>query len=181
MKILRELELSGCYEIELFRHTDERGVFVKPWSIRDFEKVEFNFKAREIFWSTSKRGSIRGMHFQSPPHAHQKIVSCQQGSVCDVLLDLRGNSPTYGQAASLELSEQRGNAAYIPIGIAHGFQGLTAKSQVLYITSYEHHPESDLGIHHESFSFEWPLKSFRFLKETKNTHPYLSSTLHSRL
>ena len=115
MKILRELELSGCYEIELFQHTDERGVFVKPWNTRDFEKVGFDFKVREIFWSTSKRGSIRGMHFQSPPHAHQKIVSCQQGSVCDVLLDLRGNSPTYGQAACLELSEQRGNAAYIHI------------------------------------------------------------------
>ena len=172
MKILRELELSGCYEIELFRHTDERGVFVKSWHTKELQALGLFFEVREIFWSTSSIGNIRGMHFQVPPYEHSKIVSCQKGLILDVLLDLRRCSATYGFATSLELSGEKGNAAFIPPGIAHGFQSLSEQCQVLYMTSLEHHPNSDKGILWNSFNFSWPLPPTEISYRDHN-HPTL--------
>jgi dTDP-4-dehydrorhamnose 3,5-epimerase len=158
MKLLRELHLAGVVELHLFRHQDERGVFVKPWHLSSLETLGIAFEVRECFWSVSQRGNIRGMHFQSPPNGQCKLVICQKGKILDVLLDLRPHSPTYGQNTALELTAEQANAVYLPVGIAHGFQCLSKQCQVLYFTNHEHVPERDHGFLWNSFGFDWPLK-----------------------
>ena len=159
MIIVRELELEGVFELSLFRHHDERGTFVKSWHLPSLSQYGISFEVQESFWSVSGKGDIRGMHFQVPPHESKKIVCCQQGKVHDVLLDLRDGSETFGESVSLELSENEANAVYIPEGVAHGFQGLENENQLLYYTSYEYTPESDLGVLWNSFEHCWPLSA----------------------
>jgi len=173
MKKVRQLALAGCWELDLFQYLDDRGVFVKPWDKSFLDESGLSFEMRECFWSISPRGSIRGMHFQQPPHAHRKVVQCQHGKTLDVLLDLRSTSGTFGQSMSLELSYELANAIYIPEGIAHGFQCLSESSQVLYFTSLEHVPQSDCGIHWNSFGFDWPLPCTQISKRDQQ-HPSLS-------
>jgi len=172
MKPIRELEISGCWELQQFRYADERGVFAKAYHTSDLQKHELSFEVREVFWSMSGKGNIRGMHFQIPPHHHHKLVSCQQGKILDVLLDLRKNSTSYGVATSLELDARQGNAVYIPPGVAHGFQSLESESLVLYLTSREHYPESDKGVLWNSFNFSWPLTPTQISGRDQN-HPTL--------
>ena len=85
MKPIRELEISGCWELQQFRFADERGVFAKAYHTSDLQKHELSFEVREVFWSMSGKGNIRGMHFQIPPHHHHKLVSCQQGKILDAI------------------------------------------------------------------------------------------------
>lgn len=157
MEILRELKLKGVFEISLFRHEDDRGIFVKPWNFSTLNQYGISFEIKEVYWSVSAKGNIRGMHFQIPPHSNEKIISCQNGKVIDVLLDLRRGETTYGHYTNIELSEIKSNALFIPKGIAHGFQSLAHKSQLLYFSSYEYVPESDCGIRWNSFGYKWPL------------------------
>lgn len=157
MIIKRELKIDGVFELSLFSHRDDRGIFVKPWHLPSLGKYGIEFEIREVFWSVSGKGDVRGMHFQVPPHENRKVISCQQGIVHDVLLDLRKCSATFGKSVSLDLVGSNANAVYIPEGVAHGFQSLEDNSQLLYLTSLEYTPESDLGILWDSFKHCWPL------------------------
>jgi dTDP-4-dehydrorhamnose 3,5-epimerase len=177
VKIIRELELEGVFELSLYRHNDKRGTFVKSWHLPSLSQYGIAFEILESFWSVSGKGDIRGMHFQIPPHANRKIVSCQQGKVRDVLLDLRNGSATFGESVSLEISENSANAVYIPEGVAHGFQGLENENQLLYYTSYEYSPESDLGVLWNSFGYEWPFPVAEVSQRDRN-HP-LFDEFHS--
>ncbi|WP_114639661.1 dTDP-4-dehydrorhamnose 3,5-epimerase family protein [Polynucleobacter necessarius] len=152
-----ELELlSGCYLIKCDAFEDLRGTFVKTYHENLYRKLGISFTMREEYYSASKKDVIRGMHFQSPPFDHEKIVSCIRGSVLDVLLDLRqGNS--YGATASVRLSGEGHYFIYIPKGIAHGFLSLESDSLMIYKTSTIHMPDSDLGIRWNSFDFNWGL------------------------
>lgn len=115
----------------------------------------FNFLRRKCIFFISDKHVVRGMHFQRPPHAHDKIVTCTRGSVLDVLLDLRGNEPTFGQAWSINLSAGNRKVLFIPAGIAHGFLALEANTLMLYQCSTEQFPESEGGIAWDSFGFDW--------------------------
>jgi dTDP-4-dehydrorhamnose 3,5-epimerase len=97
------------------------------------------------------------MHFQVPPHAHQKIVYCITGKVLDVILDLRTASPTFGQSAVFELSAENRHVLYLPVGIAHGFLSLEDDSCLVYKTDAVHSADCDRGIRWDSFGFEWPV------------------------
>ena len=111
---------------------------------------------REEFFSTSAKDVLRGMHFQIPPHAHQKLIYCVNGKVLDVLLDLRQCSPTYGRSISLELSAANRHVLYIPVGFAHGFLSMEDQSCLVYKTDAVHAPLHDAGIRWDSFGFAWP-------------------------
>jgi dTDP-4-dehydrorhamnose 3,5-epimerase/CDP-3, 6-dideoxy-D-glycero-D-glycero-4-hexulose-5-epimerase len=119
-----------------------------------YAALGLNLEIREEFYSISQKNVLRGMHFQLPPHAHDKLVYCTRGAVLDVLLDLR-RGEGYGLVASAQLSGQNGQLIFIPKGIAHGFVALTDESLMLYKTSTEHVPESDCGIRWDSFGFGW--------------------------
>lgn len=153
MKILREL-LPQAYLLQPFLHKDIRGDFIKTYHDHDFHQLGIEFVPREVFLSISKINVLRGMHFQSPPHDHHKLVCCAKGKVLDVLLDLR-LGVNYGAVASVELSEDNNYALFIPPGVAHGFLSLVDNSMMLYKTSVVHNPESDKGIKWDSFNFDW--------------------------
>ena len=156
MELINE-PLPGVKILRPFVFEDARGNFVKPFHEGQLAAHGISIQVREEFFSISAAGVLRGMHFQIPPHAHQKLVYCITGRVLDVLLDLRKNSPTFGQAASFELSAANRHIVHIPVGFAHGFLSLEDNSCLVYKTDAVHAPESDRGILWNSFGFEWPM------------------------
>jgi dTDP-4-dehydrorhamnose 3,5-epimerase/CDP-3, 6-dideoxy-D-glycero-D-glycero-4-hexulose-5-epimerase len=156
MRLEREL-LSGCYLIGCDSFEDLRGTFVKTYHENSYRELGITFTMREEYRSVSKKDVIRGMHFQSPPFEHEKIISCFQGGILDVLLDLR-KGDGYGRIASVELCGGDGRLIYIPKGIAHGFLSLESNSLMLYKTSNIHMPEHDCGVRWDSFGFDWGIE-----------------------
>ncbi len=139
--------------------TDERGSFAKSFHDDWFRERGIDFQMREEFFSRSRRDVIRGMHFQTPPHDHGKVVVCLQGAILDVLVDLRRDSGSYGQSWSIELSESNRAVLYVPSGVAHGFLAKTDDALVHYKTSSVHAAAHDSGIRWNSFGFNWPVAS----------------------
>jgi len=155
---LVKTNIEGCYEILPFDLKDHRGRFVKPYHRDDFREAGLDFTISEEFYSVSNKGVLRGLHFQLPPKDTIKGVTCLSGSIFDVVVDLRKNSPTYGHHFSIELSEDKGNMLYIPKGLAHGFCALSTEALVLYMCSEVYSPKHDTGIHWDSAGIRWPVK-----------------------
>lgn len=151
--------IPGCYEIKPKVHKDYRGRLVKIFHRVEYEKFGLATEFAEEFYSTSKNGVIRGLHFQNPPMDHVKMVYCVQGQVFDVLLDLRIGSPTYGKTASFKLSADKGNFVYIPTGVAHGFCATSESATLVYKVGTVHSPQHDSGILWNSVDVDWPTKS----------------------
>jgi dTDP-4-dehydrorhamnose 3,5-epimerase len=157
MKIINE-PLQGVKILNPFVFEDARGSFVKPFHEDQLLAHGIAMRVREEFYTTSAQNVLRGMHFQMPPHAHQKIIYCIRGRVMDVLLDLRHSSPTFGKSVSLELSADNHHVLYIPIGFAHGFLSLEDHSCLVYKTDAVHAPQHDVGILWNSFGYRWPVQ-----------------------
>lgn len=153
MKTATEL-LPGVLHIPLALFEDHRGSFVKTHLDSALRALGVAFTLREEFYSVSGAGVVRGMHFQRPPHDHDKIVYCPQGRALDVLLDLR-RGPGYGLAASVTLTPASPSILFVPKGVAHGFKALVAGTMMVYKTSTEHVPPHDAGIRFDSFGFDW--------------------------
>jgi dTDP-4-dehydrorhamnose 3,5-epimerase len=151
----KPLPLTGAFVITLPSFEDNRGNFTKAFQHSFYESQGFNFSLKESYFSSSKKDVIRGMHFQTPPHHHSKIVYCPYGSILDVIIDLRKESLTYGQYFATELSADNHLAYYIPEGFAHGFKALTENAMTYYLVSSEHNKEHDTGIRYDSFGFDW--------------------------
>ncbi len=152
-----ELPLKGLYLIKAFSASDDRGLFVKNFHKKLYEEFLIgDFNLRELFYSESKKDVLRGMHFQIPPKDHSKIVFVMQGSLLDVVVDIRKNSPTYGKYHCQKLDYQKNEALLIPSGFAHGFLSLEDKTKMIYLVSSEHSQEHDYGIKWDSFDFSWP-------------------------
>lgn len=150
---------------------DSRGSFTKSFEATEFKKNGLSDKFSEEYYSFSRSGVLRGMHFQLPPFEHEKVIYCTLGRVLDVVLDLRLNSATFKQTFSVELSAKGGETLYIPKGCAHGFWALE-DSILVYKVGTPYSPEHDTGIHWDSFGFNWPGKQ-----------PILSNrdSMHTRL
>lgn len=149
--------LHGCEGGSLFWHSDARGDFSKFIDDRFFQRHPQN-AVKEVFFNRSKRGVIRGFHLQWPPAGHAKLVACLSGSFCDVLLDLREDSPTYKDFAMQVLSP--GKYVYMPNGVAHAFQALDDMSVMLYATTSDHNPELDGGVNPLTCGVPWPIVDF---------------------
>ncbi|MDD3716680.1 MAG: dTDP-4-dehydrorhamnose 3,5-epimerase family protein [Candidatus Marinimicrobia bacterium] len=166
MKVLKKIFDAALY-LEIPRFEDLRGSFTKLYGQKIFRNLGIDTELREVYYSVSARNVIRGMHFQEPPAHHGKLVTVACGSVRDVILDLRKNSPTYGKTADILLSGKKAEAFYIPPGFAHGFLSLEDNTLMQYLVSSEHCPEHDKGIRWDSIPFDWgvakPLLSERDL------------------
>jgi dTDP-4-dehydrorhamnose 3,5-epimerase len=141
-------------------HADERGVFMKTFSRREFARRGLNEVWPECnLSSTRERGSIRGMHYQASPHQAVKLVRCSAGVVYDVVVDLRRHSPTYCRWWGVELSPENNWALYVPVGVAHGFQCMTDDCRVFYQMSEPYYPDLARGVrwNDPAVSIEWPL------------------------
>lgn len=162
---LAATSLPGLHRLVPSIHRDERGEFVKMYHRSNFADLGINFNVAEEFFSTSRKGVVRGMHLQLPPAAHTKVVFCLEGSVQDVVVDLRRSSPTFGRAYAVELNDRNRHALFIPPGFAHGFLTLSNVAVMYYLSDAEHAPASDAGIHWNSFGFSWnvsaPILSLR--------------------
>lgn len=149
------IPLAGAFVIDMPAFYDDRGGFVKTFHETTLAEQGILFELKESYFSVSKKDVIRGMHFQTPPHQHAKIVFCPQGAILDVVIDLRAASPTYGQYYTQELSAENHKAYYIPEGFAHGFKSLTDDAITYYLVSSEYSKEHDTGILYNSFGFDW--------------------------
>lgn len=151
--------IPGCYEIQPRIFDDARGRFVKVFQRNAFSEHGLEVDFAEEYYSVSRQGVIRGMHFQNPPMDHVKIVYCVQGEVFDVVVDLRLGSPSYGKAVTLNLSADKGNYVYIPKGLAHGFCATSESATLVYKVATEYSPEHDSGILWSSIGISWPSKN----------------------
>ncbi|HYR93991.1 MAG TPA: dTDP-4-dehydrorhamnose 3,5-epimerase [Methylomirabilota bacterium] len=139
--------LAGAFVIEQERRVDERGFFARTWCAEEFE--EHNLEPRLAQCSVSfnhHRGTLRGLHYQAPPFAETKVVSCTRGAVFDVAVDLRPDSPTFRKWTGRELTEDNGRALYVPRGFAHGFLTLADATEVAYQISAPYSPQAARGI-----------------------------------
>jgi len=151
--------LPGCLLLQPRVLQDDRGSFVKPFTAQDFGALGLATQFAEQYYSHSRRGVVRGMHFQRPPAQHAKLVYCVHGAVFDVVLDLRAGSPAYGQAASFTLSAEEGNALYIPAGMAHGFCATSELATLVYNVTSAYAPEHDSGVRWDSIGVDWPVQA----------------------
>ena len=147
--------IEGVFIINNFNVHDERGLFVKTFNKKGFQLNGINFEVKESYYSISKKDVIRGMHFQLPPHDHEKLVYVPKGSVLDVVLDLRKMSKTYKQHISVNLSSSNKKSIFIPKGCAHGFKSLEDNTITNYCVSTEYNSSADAGIRFNSFGFNW--------------------------
>lgn len=157
--IFTPLALGGAMLVDLERYEDPRGFFARAWCAREFQDAGLNPELVQASISHNRRrGTLRGMHFQLPPHEEDKLVRCIQGAIWDVIIDLRPDSPTYLQHGGIELNAARGRALYVPKGFAHGFQTLLDDTQVFYQMSEFYAPEAARGIcwNDPRFAIEWP-------------------------
>jgi dTDP-4-dehydrorhamnose 3,5-epimerase len=142
------------------KFTDERGWFVESWSQRVWE----SFGVHDVYVQDNHSLSrpvytLRGLHFQTPPHAQAKLVRCVRGRLLDVCVDLRQHSPTYGKWLSAELSAENGRQLHIPAGFAHGFLTLEADTELVYKVSDYYARECDSGLiwNDNDLGIHWPL------------------------
>lgn len=150
-------KIAGCTLLTPFSSDDLRGCFVKTFHLPTFESLGLPTLFREEYYSISKKNVLRGIHFQTPPNAHDKIVICQSGRVIDVVVDLRVGSRTFGQFERFELSGETPQLVYIQAGLGHGFYSLADHSMLAYKVTTEYFPESDAGVHWSSFAGAFPV------------------------
>jgi dTDP-4-dehydrorhamnose 3,5-epimerase len=152
--------LEGAFVVEMNPLTDERGFFARYWCRKEFEEagLDVNIEQSSVSFN-SKRGTLRGMHYQMAPHEEVKLVRCTRGSIWDVILDLRPDSRTFRQWFGAELTRDNLKLMYVPAGFAHGFQTLMDDTDVLYQISEPYHPELARGVrwNDPAFQIAWPV------------------------
>ncbi len=171
--------LKGLYRIDRKPIVDKRGFFSRLFCAEEFKDVGLTQPVAQMNYTlTNKKGTIRGMHFQYAPHTEIKVVSCIQGEIFDVAVDIRKDSPTYLQWHSEILSEENQRSIYIPEGFAHGFQTLTEDCKLLYLHSNFYAPESEGAINamDPKLAIQWPHQATEISERDKN-HPMLDDIL----
>lgn len=150
------LQTPGCYEVQFPSSQDQRGSFTKNFREDWFQTTKYPIHFVEEYFTVSRHGVLRGLHFQRPPHDHAKMVYCLRGEVMDVIVDLRKGSPRYGNYELLTLSESKHSGIYLPPGIAHGFL-VTGQEAILQykVTSY-YYQAADDGIRWDTAGIPWP-------------------------
>lgn len=158
--IFEPTALAGAYLIKLEPHGDERGSFARTMCSKEFADhgMDFSFVQQNMS-VTRVAGTIRGMHYQKPPHSEAKLIRCVRGAVLDVIVDLRDGSPTYGKHAGFRLDDENRHQLYIPVGFAHGFQTLVDDVEMTYLMSKAHAPGTEAGLRYDdpALGIDWPL------------------------
>ena len=164
MSMINASEIEGVKILEANSSRDLRGIFLKYSS----EKL-LSDKLGSIAISINPiPGTIRGLHFQLEPYAEEKIVSCIQGSVFEVIVDLRPNSMSFGKFATFILSQQDFNQVYLPKGIAHGFQTLSPETIIHYFLTSQYSEKHSYSIHpFDNLNIKWPIKNHLISEKDK--------------
>jgi dTDP-4-dehydrorhamnose 3,5-epimerase len=173
LMIFIETKLKGVFIIEPERLEDERGFFARTWCQREFEAHGLNSRLVQCSISfNKKKGTLRGMHYQSAPYEEVRLVRCTMGAIYDVAVDLRRSSLTFKQWVATELTSENHLMLYIPEGFAHGFQTLEDDTEVFYQMSEFYHPECGKGVRWDdpAFGIEWPLATLTVSKRDRTYH-----------
>ena len=168
--------LAGLMIVKRRRAEDERGSFARLYCREEFERAGVLQPLSQINWSVNRHaGTVRGLHYQRPPHAETKLVSCMKGRIFDVAVDVRRGSPTFLRWHGETLSEENQRSLLIPEGFAHGFQTLTDHCEILYLHTapYAAEAEGALNVADPALAIAWPLPIAN-LSERDRGHAMLS-------
>ena len=177
--IFTEAPLQGAFVIEPEPLEDARGLFARTWCRREFEARGLETRIAQCSTSLNKKkGTLRGMHFQAPPFAETKIVRCTRGSMYDVIIDLRPDSPTCTRHFAVVLTAENRKMLYVPTGFAHGFQTLEDTTEVSYQISEFYSPEHARGVRWDdpAFGIRWP-DDDRTIVDRDRNHPDFRPTV----
>ena len=160
MTAIAETALPGVLIVTPRRFGDARGWFEETWSVRALVEAGFTRPfVQDNHAMSGRRGTLRGLHFQAPPRAQDKLLRCARGAVLDVAVDIRRGSPTYGRSVAVELSEENGRQLLVPRGFAHGYLTLTDRADVLYKVTDAYAPETEGGLlwSDPALAIDWPV------------------------
>lgn len=154
-------KIKGLFVAKLIPSKDNRGFFTRSYCKKELKNTGIIKSIKQANHSmTSKIGSIRGMHYQNPPYAENKIIRCIAGEIFDVVIDLRKNSETFLQWHGEYLKSNDFKMMIIPEGFAHGFQVIKKNSEIIYLSTESYNPQAESGIlfNDKSINIKWPLK-----------------------
>ncbi|BFU93480.1 MAG: dTDP-4-dehydrorhamnose 3,5-epimerase [Nitrospira sp.] len=175
--IFAETSLPGSYVVEVEKHEDERGFFARSWCVREFAAKGLDPHLVQCNVSFNKlKGTLRGLHYQIPPHAEVKLVRCTKGSLFDVIVDLRKDSPTFLKWFAIELTATNHRMLYIPKLFAHGFQTLEDDTEISYQMSEFYEPAASKGIrwNDPSLGINWP-EADKTMSQKDQSYPDLEA------
>lgn len=166
--------LPSAFLIDIEPREDERGFFARTVCREEFARHGLcaEFVQQSVSWNP-RQGILRGLHYQAAPHEEEKLVRVTRGAIFDVIVDLRRDSPAYGSWFGVELSAANHRQLYIPKGVAHGFQTLSADTEVLYEMTVPFHPESPRGLRWDDprLNIAWPTCSARLISDKDRELP----------
>lgn len=157
------------------RHGDARGFFSESWNKARLAEAGLTPEfVQDNHSMSAATGTLRGLHFQAPPHAQGKLVRCGRGALWDVAVDIRRGSPTYGQHVGVELSFENGKQLWVPEGFAHGFVTLMPDTEICYKCTDYYAPDADGGVRWDSCGIDWPLTGAPVLSDKDAKAPALA-------
>ncbi len=171
--IFSEAPLKGAFVIDPERLADARGFFARTWCQREAEVYGLNPRLAQCSISfNARKGTLRGLHYQASPHEEAKLIRCTMGSIHDVIVDLRRDSPTFRGHFGTVLSANNRRMLYVPEGFAHGFQTLEDNTEVFYQISEFYAPDSARGVRWDdpAFGITWP-PADRIMNERDRAYP----------
>jgi dTDP-4-dehydrorhamnose 3,5-epimerase len=169
--------IFNCTLIKPKRFVDNRGFFSEIYNGKKYSELGIDIEFVQDNHSLSRsHGTLRGLHFQAPPHAQGKLVRCGRGAIYDVAVDIRRGSPTYGQWEGYKLTAENGHQLYIPAGFAHGFITLESESEIVYKCSDYYAPEMEGSVlwNDPVIGIDWPTESEPILSDKDAAAPLLT-------
>jgi len=175
-----ETPLKGAYLIELEKRGDDRGFFARFFCINEFDRAGLRRDVVQINNSISRdKGTLRGLHYQLAPKAEDKIVRCIRGSLLDVIVDLRPESPTFLQHFQVELSAENRTSLFVPKGFAHGFITLEDNTEAFYLVTEFYAPDRERGLRYNDpkLGIKWPMAPV-VISDKDNKWPDFNPEIH---
>ena len=172
--------LDGAFIVDLDRHEDARGYFGRLFCVELFKELGLPAKVEQMNRSmTAKKHTLRGLHYQLPPHQESKTIICTKGAIFDVFIDLRPDSSTFLQHHSVSITAEEPRLIHVPKGFAHGFQSLADNTEIIYIVDEAYNGKSERGIlwNDPKFNIAWPAKPSQ-ISERDMSHPQFSLPHH---
>lgn len=175
--IFQEIGLAGAYLIDPEPYRDERGLFARTWSVKEFREhglvTEFDHCATSF---NKLPGTLRGLHYQADEEPETKLIRCTRGRIFDVIVDLRRSSPTYRQWFGTELNQDNRRLVYAPAGFAHGYQSLGPDSEVFYQIAANFRPDLQRGLRWDdpTLAIKWPQARARIMSARDLSLPHLA-------
>jgi dTDP-4-dehydrorhamnose 3,5-epimerase len=176
--IFEPLSIAGAYSVKSQPIEDERGWFSRAFCCQSFQEQGIYFNVSQANRSFNHHsGTIRGFHFQFPPHAEQKLLRCTRGALVDVVVDLRPESPTYLQWEMIELSDYEDTALLIPERCCHALQTQFDNTEIFYLTSAPYAPSSEFGLRWNDprLNIQWPI-AVSNISSKDSAWPYLTES-----